>query len=152
MTGVQPRGFTLIELVVAIVILGVLTAFALPRFADLQAEARASALEGILGSTKSAASLAHAASLTSGLGPNAPINMEGATVSMLGRYPDAGGMLIAASIEPNDDFQVAQFGDVAFIVFATGRAWTNCGFAYVRAIPPTFPNPRYFGPNTGNCR
>lgn len=151
--AVRPKlaGFTLIELVVVLVILGVLAAFAIPRFTNLQSAARASAIESILGSTKSAASLAHSVALTNGVGPNAPINMEGQVVTMLGGYPDAGGMLVAAQVTATNDLQVAQFGNVAFIVFARGSNWTNCGFAYIRPIPPSFPVPRYFGPNLGNC-
>ena len=50
------RGFTLIELIVVIVILSVLSGFALARFADLQGSARASVIEsvqGTVGSTNS---------------------------------------------------------------------------------------------------
>ena len=50
----QQSGFTLIELIMVIVILGILAAFALPKFADLSGDARASSLNGALGSVRSA--------------------------------------------------------------------------------------------------
>ena len=56
----KQAGFTLIELVMVIVILGILSAFALPRFADLTGNARAASIDGLAGALKSAAAIAHA--------------------------------------------------------------------------------------------
>ena len=60
----QQKGFTLIELIIVIVILGALAVVALPRFIDLQDEAEQAATEGVAGAISSAFAINYAASLT----------------------------------------------------------------------------------------
>lgn len=92
----QEKGFTLIELVMVIVILGILAAFALPRFADLGPEARKASLKGLKGAVESQSQIAHMACLvTEGCasatwGQVIFVPSLGQNVQILRGYPDAG--------------------------------------------------------------
>jgi MSHA pilin protein MshA len=62
----KQKGFTLIELVVVIIILGILAVTAAPKFINLQSDARASALQGVKGAIQGANSLVFAKAALAG--------------------------------------------------------------------------------------
>lgn len=61
------KGFTLIELVIVIVILGILSATVAPKFIDLQSDAKTARLQGLKGAMESALDLAHSKLIVDGL-------------------------------------------------------------------------------------
>jgi len=118
------QGFTLIELVVVITILGILAAFAIPRFAALDSAARISATTAFAGTLRSASALAHAQYLVAGNSP-ATVTMEGTAVSLAFGYPDAAGILLA--IQDTSGFTSA---GTTTITFSKIGATANCFATY----------------------
>jgi len=65
-SGKRSDGFTLIELIVVIVILGILAVSAAPKFIDLQKDARVATLRGMMGAVKSANNMVYAKAMFNG--------------------------------------------------------------------------------------
>lgn len=91
MINKNSSGFTLIELVVVIVIMGILAVTAAPRFLNLSADANKAAIRGLYASFQSSAQLAHSKSVVDGNDsqPTSSITLDGKNIKMVYGYPEA---------------------------------------------------------------
>ncbi|MFA0048402.1 prepilin-type N-terminal cleavage/methylation domain-containing protein [Vibrio sp. 10N.261.51.F11] len=85
------RGFTIIELVVVIVILGIVSVTAASKFLNLQTDARISTLNGLKGGMEGASAMLYGKTSALGLdkAASASINVEGDNISVVYGYPAA---------------------------------------------------------------
>jgi len=139
MMDLKARGFTLIELVVVITILGILAAFAIPKFVALDQQARFATVTGLGGSVKSAAALARSLSMATGITTTA--NMEGTLVTLLNNYPDAtaGGIAAAVNTSVSDFTFVAGTGTTTAAVWTKVGAPATCTVSYTAAVAGAAP-------------
>jgi MSHA pilin protein MshA len=145
MSKATQRGFTLIELVVVIVILGILAAFALPKFMGLEKQARAASLKALEGSLRSSAAMAHSIWLANGSPATITIDGTPTPITITRGYPNLATIddtIDASAIDttttptgPAGKFRYAAGAGRFTLNGRSGTAATNCTVTYT--VPAT---------------
>jgi MSHA pilin protein MshA len=135
-------GFTLVEFVVVIAVLGIVAALAIPRYFSIGAQARANLVQTASGALRSAATLAHYtwALHSSDMGSVTITLPDGSVAYMYRGYPDAGNCCAPAGIEAMIDVSgmtVNQLDNARTRLEATNAPTpASCSATYTEAANP----------------
>lgn len=127
-------GFTLIELVVVMIILGLIAAFVFPRFYSFSVSANIAILDGLSGALNSASLSAHGTAVAEGrTGANGAITMEGNTVELVFGYPAATPEGINMAVNnSSSSYHVTYLDGVATYTITGAKAPENCSVTYTQ--------------------
>jgi MSHA pilin protein MshA len=102
-------GFTRVELIVALMVLGMVAAVAVPRYHGLENEARVAAVKQMGGQLKSAALMAHAVCQSQSCVDDQTLVIEGQSIRFRNGYPDAAS--IGRLVKKADGFTANSAGN-----------------------------------------
>ncbi|WP_205313644.1 prepilin-type N-terminal cleavage/methylation domain-containing protein [Rheinheimera maricola] len=93
------QGFTLIELIIVIVILGILAVTAAPKFLNFSGDAKASTLSGVRGALESAGALVYGKAIIAGKHTAATETLTDPAIAIVYGYPAGTAAAIQAAAE-----------------------------------------------------
>jgi len=137
----RSAGFTLIELVIVIIILGILAVTAAPKFLNLQSDARVSTLSGMKAAMESASSVVYSKAVISGYEKNASgssVSAGSSTVALVYGYPAATSAGIGNALELNATDWTVSSATGSYVLYPAG-APTTCTVSYSAATSTARP-------------
>jgi len=148
----RQAGFTLVELIVVILILGILSALALPKFINMGSDARTAKIQAIYGSVRAASQIVHAAAVVRNqLGATGSVVVDNTSITTVYGYPDlttATGIVFAAGLDTNTTaasnqdqvtLDTTTLAGTLYIEPNGSTTMTSCKVTYTPAASATVP-------------